>query len=165
MDYIKQSFTFDLDTIFNVARLYSAKIASHVISQDGTSQESKLALTDADRVLWDVSVRYPANTVYNYLMSAGKVQDNGYQFGVLVSGKKSIIYTLYLHPDWDKNLSRGLNDSIEKAIVYGGLADWFKLSGSAAYEMAKQEYDTALKTCSSTINQRKYKTFRKHITF
>ena len=165
MDYIKQSFTFDLDTIFNVARLYSAKIASHVISQDGTSQESKLALTDADRVLWDVSVRYPSNTVYNYLMSAGKIQDNDYQFGVLVSGKKSIIYTLYLHPDWDKNLSRGLNDSIEKAIVYGGLADWYKLSGSQAYEMTVSEYKDALRECSKAINLRKHKTFRKHITF
>ena len=100
-------------------------------------------------------------------MSAGKVAENGFQYDISdTSGAKVIIYTLYINPDWDKNLMRELNDMMEKALVSGGLADWFKSSLSAeAYQITKQEYEEALAECKANINKRKHRVNRPHTTF
>lgn len=165
-NYIKTVFTFDVENLFNIARLRSANIANH-IKIDGVSQESNLALTESERDLWNVSIRYPANAVYSYLMSAGKVKEGDYQYGIPdAAGSIKIQYTLYLHEDWDKNLSRGLNDLIELALVSGGLADWYKSSLNAtAFNVLQEEYNKALATCKLYINRRKYPTARRHQTF
>ena len=153
--YNKITLTFSLNNLFDIAKLRSAQMAKAIKLQDGSSQESNLALTDSDRALWDVGVRYPASAVYNFLCSAGKVSDVGYQYNV--SG--NIIYTLYLHEDWDKNLARELNDLIEGAIVSGSLADWFKSNLSPdAYDVCKRDYDYALAASKLCISKRKYPT-------
>lgn len=166
MDYLKYTFTFSVENIWNIARLRSANISNH-ITVNGASQESKLALTDSERDLWNVSIRYPANRVYDYLMSAGKIKTGTYTYDTAnTAGLHQITYVLYLHPDWDTNLARSLNDHIERAIVAGGLAEWFKSCMSAdAYNLAQQEYDDALRSCAININKRRFKTQRPHTTF
>ncbi len=167
MEYIKNTFSFGIDYLFDVAKLRSANIANHIAAKDGTTQERNLALTDSERNLWDVGVRYPANDVYNYLMSAGQVKEGDYQYGIPdATGKIIIQYTLYLHPDWDKNLTRGLGDLIERSIVSGGLADWYKSSMSAdAYNVMQSENKESLAKCKLLISRRKYMDRRPHVTF
>jgi hypothetical protein len=167
MDYKKLTFTFKMQYLFDVAKLRSAYIATHTIGQDGTTQERNLAITNSDSDLWNVSIRYPANKVYDYLISAGKVKAGDYQYNVpAADGSLTISYTLYIHPDWDTNLSRGLNDMIEKAIVSGGLADWFKENMNLnAYQAIQAEYEESLRECKGNINRRKSMPQRPHNTF
>lgn len=165
MDFIKLIFTFKTEDIWNIARLRSANIANH-IKENGVTQESSLALTDSERDLWNISMRYPASKVYSYLMSAGKIQEGDYEYDITeTSGAKIIKYTLYVHPDWDKNLTRELNDFIEKALVSGGLMDWYKDTHYETFLKLEKDYNETLGECKFTINKRKYPTVRKHITF
>jgi hypothetical protein len=166
MEYIKSVFTFPIEYLWNVSKLRSANIANHIINS-GASQERNLALTESERDLWNVSIRYPADRVYNYLLSAGKVQRGTYEYDLaLADGTINIRYTLYLHSDWDTNLTRGLNNLIEQAIVSGGLADWYKSSMSIdAYAILNKEYEDALAQCKQNINRRKSRTTRPHVTF
>lgn len=161
ISYIKSTFTYNLSELFTQVRLRSANISSHLRNQAGETQELNLAITDSERDLWNIDVRYPCDNVYNALFSAGKVTEGDYSFS-----NTEVSYTLYLHADWDKNLTRPLNNHIEKAIVYGSLASWYKGSMQPdAFAMCQSEYEQAIKDAKFLINKRKYWSDRKHITF
>lgn len=266
MDYNKIMINIVLDDVFDIARLKSGTIASHIKDKDGNSQEQSLAITDAERELWDVNLREPADKVYSYLLQAGKVRTAAYQFNVspvayndgagvitaadtaidvaandnLPAGTNTfalvgtlggaqhaatvtinpstgvinyvsvaayvgtdivnyqitdengivyfatvyilvgptavtpsfpassnlIKYTLYLHQDWDTNLAQGLTNLIQKAIIAGGMFEWYK--AAAQYDVAKiyqQEYLEALESAKQNINRRVYTIRRPHVTF
>ena len=166
MDYKKLVLPFSIDNIWNICRLKSANIANHISSQTGTTQEGSLTLTDSERVLFDVELRYPADSVYNYLMSAGKVSEVGYQYNYIVSGVNSIQYTLYVNSDWDKNLTRALNNYIEQALVAGALSRWFL--SCRQFDDAKilnNEMTQALQYSKITINKSKIPLKTPYVTF
>lgn len=265
MDYTKLMINIVLDDVFDIARLKSGTTASRILSKDGTSQEVTLAITDAERDLWNINVREPADKVYSYLMQAGKIREGTYQFDALpiathdvlgaataqaatvtvktndnlptgtsvyalvgtnggaqhgtativestgvitytsaayyvgldqlkyqvtdsdgivstanvyiqvgatavapatVSTGNLVKYILYINKDWDTNLSKPLANLIQRAIVAGGLYEWYK--AAAQYDIAKiyeQEYITALEGAKLNINKRAYTLRRPHVTF
>ena len=266
MDFKKVQINIVLDNVFDIAKLKSAATASHIKDNAGNTQEQYLAITDAERGLWDINVKEPADRVYNYLMQSGKLKEGTYNFGVspvannegvgVVSGAETAIdvstndnlpegtntyslvgtlggalhadsvsidpvtgiitygsttgyigsdlvnyqvttesgmnyfatvyilvgatavtpaypasgsyinYTLYLNNDWDINLTRGLSNLIEKAIVSGGLFEYYK--NTMQFNIAQvyqQEYITALEGAKQNINRRIHTIRRPHVTF
>lgn len=266
MDFKKLVINILLDDLFAVAKLRSAVIASHIKDNEGNSQVQALAITDADRSLWDIFNKEYANKVYSYLIQAGKIKEGSYKYGVDpiaynngivvepfiskslllratanqeenfdytfslvgtnggankaqqvtliesglltytpaedVYGKDKvdyqitdangniyyasvyvnisndnilpvypksgfyIKYDLNLSTNWDVNLAQGLTDLIQKAIVSGGLFEWFK--STSQYDAAKiyqQEYMEALQDAKQNINKRLYIIRRPHVTF
>ena len=265
MDYKKIIINITLNDVFDIAKLKTGTVAAHIKDGNGNSQEQSLAITDAERGLWDVNVMEYADKVYNYLMQAGKIKQGTYLFNVSpiafndaigvvlnttswldVSGNDEIpvgatytyslvgalggakkasevtitdggfltytpsedqfgldkvnyqvtidgisyfasvyvniaatsilpdypasssyaMYTLYLHADWDINLAQGLSNLIQKALVSGGMFEWFKATNQ--FDIAKvyqQEYLEALEGAKQNINRRIYTIRRPHVTF
>jgi hypothetical protein len=266
MDYYKIMINIVLDDVFDIARLKSGTIASHIKDNAGNSQEQALAITDAERDLWNINIREPADKVYSYLMQAGKIREGTYDFNVtpiaynngagVITGADTAIdvaandnlpagvnifalvgtlggakhavtvtinattgiinyvsapgyigsdtvnyqitdatgvvsfatvyilvgatavvpsfpassnlvkYTLYITKDWDINLAQGLTNLIQKALVSGGMYEWYK--SAAQFDVAKiyqQEYMEALEGAKQNINRRAFTLRRPHVTF
>lgn len=265
MSYKKLTINIVLDDIFAIAKVRSLNTASHIKDTVGNTQEQQLAITDAERPLWDILVKEPADKVYNYLIQAGKIKEGSYKYNITpvafndaagvvtattttiaaayndsvpsgatyslvgtlggashaetvtinsstgdityksvanyagsdkvnyqVTDENGIVsvatiyiqvgptaiaptlpptsniieYGLYMSSEWDTNLTQGLVNLIQKAIVSGGLFEWYK--SSAQYDLAQvlqQEYTTALQDAKKNINSRLYRINRPHVTF
>ena len=159
MEFQKVEITITITDLFEAAKLRSGYDV----------KDLNLALTHTDRGIWDLNLKECADKVYSYLMSAGMYKPGTYQYNVAPPSpgtENLIIYTLYIHANWDPNLRTGLANLIQKALVSGGLYEWYKstkqLDLAAIY---MDEQTTALQEAKQNINRRRFAIERRHITF
>jgi len=159
METQKTVITITISDLFEAAKLRSGYDV----------KDLNLALTSTDRGLWDLNLKEPADKVYNYLLQAGKLNSGTYQYNVAPPSpgtENLIIYTLYLSPEWDANLETGLANLIQKALVSGGLFEYYKSTKQLDLATIYQdEQITALQDAKQNINRRAFTKRRPHVTF
>lgn len=161
--YKKVIFQLYVDDLFNIVRNRTAYISNHAQSQEG-SAEKILALTEADRLWFDMNLRYAADSAYERLNAGGYVQPTDYTYTAKdTQGKDYIEYILYLNENWDVNLVPVMNNAIERYITQRVINDWFKECMYVNYlQIGVGELADAEGNLKSILNRRKWPVSRPH---
>ena len=155
MNYNRVKLTYDIVLLLQQVLLRSIYSAS-AISVQGATQEANQSITDAELDLANINLRNAANNAYTLLQSTTRYNNTPFEYDVMVNGKRSIVFELWLNENWDTNLSTKLSTSIESLMVSHCLKDWFATRGQQLpFQLYSANYDTAEREIKSNINSRK----------
>lgn len=158
MIYNKVTLTYDIALLNKQVQLRSLYTGSHVANQAGATQESSLAITDAELDLVSFNLRDAASDLYQKLQSVTRKSASPFQYDYLNTStqKRTIIYELWMNEHWDLALSSALNLAGEKVLVSYCLKDWYLTTGQQqAYQAENLKYTNAELELRKIINSRK----------
>jgi hypothetical protein len=129
---------------------------SRAETQDGTTREFSLAITDNELDLFRINIQNASMDAYQILQSVGRISDTGYEFNVEIDDKRYIIYELYLNRAWSKNLATPLYGAVQKMITMFIIRDWYTtILNKDGIQVASMLYDSAASEVKRIINSRK----------
>jgi len=158
MIYNKVILTYDIALLNKQLQLRSLYTGSHNANQAGATQESNLAITDAELDLAAFNLRDAASDLYQKLQSLTRKSATPFQYDFLntTTQKRTITYELWMNENWDLALSSALNLAGEKILIAYCLKDWYMTTGQQqAYLVEELKYSNAELELRKIINSRK----------